>query len=1577
MSRNLHILIVLIISSTFMGLKAQKSSNTNSNDYYYYWNKRIDLKPRTDRVLVIFKEGAISDNAQQSVLVSAIQSPGDNVNKIDQNTWMIKTPDIKSVSEAESFIQSLAGKSADIKIVSKVYFGESGSVIQYPTDEVIVKLRNLSDKPLLEALNQKNKAYIISNVSNNKGFLIKTNNSSKLSGLQLAELYRKAGIFEFVEPNFGYAEWSLLHHAANDPLFTSQWALKNTAQAVTTGGSTTYGDVVTTNGLVGADMGVATAWDYTTGNASILVGIVDTGIDSLHADLAGKLVLGFDATTNKYGASIDPYGHGTQCAGLIGAVMDNNIGVAGVAPLTKLMNIRIFNSSGTTTSTNILRGLDTAFVKKVDLLSNSWGGGSPSAAQENSFNNHILNGRNGLGAICLASSGNNSRNPSDYPAAYDKMVSVGASTQQDIKKSPGTGNQAWWGGNYGEFSPTSYLAFVAPTVCYTTASGGGYNATFNGTSAACPNAAGVAALVLAVNPALTSAQVYEIMARGADKIDNVAYSKSKPYGKWNDYYGYGRLNAYHSVRLAAATDVTPPTIVHQNIKSHSSTYPTTITATIIDQDGTAVPATGSNKPILFYRHKLNGGVWSDFDSAGAVSNSGSVFNFKIPGFGHGTEVQYYFRAKDASGNENTFPKHAQSLNPYTLCFYAIGQMVSYSAKMGVWSFDNAYSNSPVITVPNTFNKPLVDLSVQVYLRHTWINDLSFITLWSPDGDAGNNRKAIWGQNYPSSIATTYGGIKGSLVSDSATSFWKNGYLSSGLWTGGNYKPDHPFQGLMGINMDGNWKFTGRDIAGPDITNFDSIRLNLTGLDDILSSCAKHDTPNDTIAFFLSSTSPCQKDFYIKSTGNADLSITGFSISGDFASKFTLLNTPASTVAPGDSSLYSLAFNPLPLLPGGNPVVGENAVLTIFTNDPSKANFRVSLQNGDSVFCINPVNSGTISSAQSGCSPFDPLEITVTDPTGNDGILEYQWQASTDSISFANLSTGTYTATTYDPDPLTVSTWYRRLVKVTCESAWTSSDTVKITVNQLPTAIASEVTSVTCYGGNSGSVSVTVSGGQSAYSYAWSSNPVQTTSTATALLSGIYTVTVTDANGCTASASATVSQPDELTASASVVANVSIYEGSDGSVSVSSGGGTTPYSYTWSCDPAQSTQTAIGLTTGTYWVTVTDANSCSATSSILVTQPTPPGVQVINVLVTSVGNTQATIDWTRGNSDGCTVFIIEGNTGTALPANNVSYPANTLFGTSTSQVGTSGWYCVYDGTGTQVTVTGLLPLTEYRVHICEYKLGSKTYNISSSTNNPSNFTTFSSISAIASVISNVSCFGYIDGSVTVSVSGGNPPYSYLWSSVPAQSAQSATGLSAGNYTVTVTDGASTSITSSVLVTQPTQWWPELTGPTPVCQNSIGNVYATDLGMTDYTWLVSAGGTITSGGSGTDNTVTITWTGFGPQTVSVNYTNLAGCVAAAPKVKNVMVNVAPTPVITGEANVTQSQVVTYSTPYNAGNTYSWNASHGNPELCFPYRNCLTLTWDFPCGIINPGYVRVTETNTSTGCSTTVTKWITIAP
>ena len=85
------------------------------------------------------------------------------------------------------------------------------------------------------------------------------------------------------------------------------------------------------------------------------------------------------------------------------------------------------------------------------------------------------------------------------------------------------------------------------------------------------------------------------------------------------------------------------------------------------------------------------------------------------------------------------------------------------------------------------------------------------------------------------------------------------------------------------------------------------------------------------------------------------------------------------------------------------------------------------------------------------------------------------------------------------------------------------------------------------------------------------------------------------------------------------------------------------------------------------------------------------------------------------------------------------------------------------------------------------------------------------------------------------------------------------------------------------------------------NSTGNVYTTQAGNTNYIWLVSAGGTITAGGTTNSTSVTVTWTTVGPQTVSVNYTNSNGCTAAAPTVYNVTVNAIPSPTIAGPTPV----------------------------------------------------------------------------
>lgn len=122
-------------------------------------------------------------------------------------------------------------------------------------------------------------------------------------------------------------------------------------------------------------------------------------------------------------------------------------------------------------------------------------------------------------------------------------------------------------------------------------------------------------------------------------------------------------------------------------------------------------------------------------------------------------------------------------------------------------------------------------------------------------------------------------------------------------------------------------------------------------------------------------------------------------------------------------------------------------------------------------------------------------------------------------------------------------------------------------------------------------------------------------------------------------------------------------------------------------------------------------------------PTAPTTQASNVSFSSTTASQTTVSWTRGNGNNCSVFMATASSGTASPVDATTYSANSAFG-SGSQIGSSGWYCVYNGSSTGVTVTGLNQATTYRVHVCEYNegAGSELYMTSSSTNNPNNITT---------------------------------------------------------------------------------------------------------------------------------------------------------------------------------------------------------------------------------------------------------------
>ena len=159
-------------------------------------------------------------------------------------------------------------------------------------------------------------------------------------------------------------------------------------------------------------------------------------------------------------------------------------------------------------------------------------------------------------------------------------------------------------------------------------------------------------------------------------------------------------------------------------------------------------------------------------------------------------------------------------------------------------------------------------------------------------------------------------------------------------------------------------------------------------------------------------------------------------------------------------------------------------------------------------------------------------------------------------------------------------------------------------------------------------------------------------------------------------------------------------------------------------------------------------------------------------------------------------------------------------------------------------------------------------------------------------------------------------------------------------------------------------PTLTGPTPVCAGTTGNVYTTESGYSNYVWLVSVGGTITAGGGTGNRTVTVTWNTAGPQTVSVDYTNGSGCNAITPTVLNVTVNPRPVPTITGPASACTGSIGNVYTTESGMSNYTWVVSAGGTKTAGGgiNNNSVTVTWT----TAGAQTVRVSYTN-SFGCTT----------
>ena len=399
--------------------------------------------------------------------------------------------------------------------------------------EVLVKFKKEVSLDTIKQIAERHNDRLEDNIESVPGLVALDDLDGKTPKEVADEYLQMSELVEYAEPNFEikldptdnltakdllYRQNDANPNLPNDPMFAEQWALQNNGQS---GGKAT------------ADLSAVKAWEKTKGSKKVVIAVLDSGVDYTHQDLAanmwtrpdtvpayeddqlGKIrdVHGFNAADNN-ADPMDENGHGTHCAGIIGAEGNNDEGIAGINWKAEIMPLKFLGKGGFGTTKNAIEAINYVIDRKqhgvnIRIISASWGSTAYSKALED-----VIRKAGEEGILFIAAAGNSSENADfrpHYPSGYKlpNMISVAATDRND--------NLASFS-NYGVKSV--HLAAPGKDIRSTWLKGTYRDA--SGTSMATPYASGVAGLILASDPNMPLEKLKEKLLNSVDKLDSLA-----------------------------------------------------------------------------------------------------------------------------------------------------------------------------------------------------------------------------------------------------------------------------------------------------------------------------------------------------------------------------------------------------------------------------------------------------------------------------------------------------------------------------------------------------------------------------------------------------------------------------------------------------------------------------------------------------------------------------------------------------------------------------------------------------------------------------------------------------------------------------------------------------------------------------------------------------------------------------------------------------------------------------------------------------------------------------------------------